>query len=837
MNSRIILFTPARSLIAIVFLLTINTAYSQRPVKEKITVTGKVTDASNSGPLEYATVSFTSPAGQVVGGGITDLEGNFAIQIPVGTYKVTYEFIGFKTKTLAAREFKIDETMPTISLAIDSESLDEVVVRAETTQVQVRLDKKIYNIGKDLTTSGATVGDALGNVPSVTVDVDGSIALRGNENVRILINGRPSALAGFGSTDALRALPAESIDRVEVITSPSARYDAEGTAGILNIILKKEKTRGLNGSVQLNAGYPASTSLNGNINWRTDKFNIFNTTGYRYRESPGNASFDNFYLSPNVDNPLVLEDRIYDRQDQNINTNLGIEYFVSDKTSITATGFFSTGMDEDETINETDEFNRITDTDGRLTNLAESRNRTENETEEDTNYQFSLNYITRFNETGHELTADFQYEDGREEQTSLIAETQTFPDRLELPSEFITTNEDESEYLIQSDYVLPIGEDAQFEAGFRGSYESTTTDYELTEQVIAGGNFVRNDSLSNIFTYDENVTAVYSQYGNKFGKFSFLAGLRFEYTQLVGDVEADDVTTIAGEEVDLDFDKSYSGLFPTLNLVYEIGDRENITLGYNRRINRPRGFFINPFPSRSSEANVFQGNPDLDPAFSNSFDLGYLKRWKEVTLTSSVYFQRETDAFERIQEQTGQVTSNGIPIIRRIPINLSSNERIGFEAGLLYNPADWLRLNGSFNFFQFTTEGDFNGINYDAKNTSYFARGSAKVTLPEDIEWQTNVFYRGPSNNAQTDTEGLLSVDLAFSKDIFGDNATIGFNVRDVFNSRIRRSFTESQTFLSDSEFQWRERSFNVSFIYRFNQKKERRQNSNRGDDDGDFEG
>ena len=270
-----------------------------------------------------------------------------------------------------------------------------------------------------------------------------------------------------------------------------------------------------------------------------------------------------------------------------------------------------------------------------------------------------------------------------------------------------------------------------------------------------------------------------------------------------------------------------------MNLIYELGERENITLGYNRRINRPRHWFLNPFPSRSSEANVFQGNPSLDPAYASAFDLGYLKRWDKITLTSSIYYQYETDSFERIQEDTGELTPNGIPIIRTIPINLSTNERIGFEAGVLYNPAKWLRFNGSFNFFRFSTEGEFNGVDYGADNTSWFARGSAKVSLPAKIDWQTNAFYRGPTNNAQTESEGILSINLAFSKDLFNDNATIGFNVSDLFNSRKRRSFTATDSFTSESEFQWRERSFNMSFTYRFNQKKERQRNGRQG---GDFE-
>ena len=823
-----------KNIFVISFIFVSNLVFAQpsspaTSVERDFKVGGRVLEMGTNLPLEYASISFLDAQGKIVSGGITDLDGRYEIVVPEGIYTVQYDFISFQTKQITNKVIDSNTTMPDVYLEIDSETLDEVIVRAETTEVQIRLDKKIYNIGKDLTTSGATVSDALDNIPSVTVDVDGAISLRGNENVRILINGKPSAIAGFGSTDALRQLPAESIERVEVITSPSARYDAEGTAGILNIILRKEKTLGLNGSVQTNLRYPTGSGVTGNINLRTDKFNIFNTTGFDYRESPGNAFFKNTYFSNNVDNPLVIEERDYDRKQKGFNTNLGFEYFLTETSSITAAGFFRISDGDDLTTNITDEFNSNN-------MLAESRTRIENELEDDTNFQFSLNYVNNFNTDGHKLEAQFQWETGEETEESLIEETNTCPMREVLPAEQIVQKEDETEYLLQVDYVLPIGENAQFEAGYRGDFENTITDYLLREEQTVGGGFVRNDSLSNIFDFTQNVHALYTQYGNKLGKFSFLLGVRMEATTLKGKVTGEDVTS--NGDFNFNFDKDYIGLFPTVNLVYELSEAENISLGYNRRINRPRSWFVNPFPSRSSEANVFQGNPDLDPSYASAFDLGYLRKFgQKLTLTSSVYYQYETDAFERIQEETGQQTPNGIPIIRSIPINLATNERIGFEAAILYNPLDWLRFNGSFNFFRFETEGDFNGVDYGSKNTSWFARGSTKVSLPYKIDWQTNMFYRGPSNNAQTENEGLLSVNLALSKDVFGDNGTIGFNVSDLFNSRKRQSLTTTDSFISESEFQWRERQFTLSFTYRFNQKKQRQRTREESFEDEGFEG
>ncbi|RMA64563.1 outer membrane beta-barrel family protein [Ulvibacter antarcticus] len=834
-----------RIYLSLLFVCITFTSYAQRPNTEMISVSGTIIEEGSNIPLEYATVAFIDASNKIVTGGITDINGTYKIDVAPGVYTVQFEFISYQTKRLTNQRLVKDITLPRVLLSLDASSLDEVVVRAETTEVQVRLDKKIYNIGKDLTASGATVSDALNNVPSVTVDVEGAISLRGNENVRILINGKPSAIAGFGSTDALRQLPAEAIERVEVITSPSARYDAEGTAGIINIILKKEKTLGLNGSFTANYGVPLSSGITANINLRTDKFNIFNTTGVRYSNSPGNAFFDNRYFSRTIidtatGNPITVdpafdrstEKRNYDRLRTGFNTNLGIEYFITDKSSLTASVFARTGDDTTTTTNLTNDYET-------LDNLAFTRVRIENEDEDEFSYQFSLNYVNKFNDDGHELTVDFQYENDSETEKSFITEQTTFPSIVASPSEDITSIEDQNEYLAAADYVLPIGENAQFEAGYRGTFDQTVTDYTLLEEAGTTGVFIRNDDISNVFTYNENVNALYTQYGNKFGDFSFLLGLRMENTQLKGKVNAE-IETTDPNAVPLNFDKNYTGLFPTVNLIYELAEDENITLGYNRRINRPRNWFINPFPSRSSEANIFQGNPDLNPAYASAFDLGYLKRWgRKFTLTTSIYFQNETDAFERIQEDTGQITSNGTPIIRTIPINLSTNKRYGFEAGVLYNPLKWLRLNSSFNFFKFVTEGSFNDIDYGAENTSWFARFSSKVSLPAKIDWQTSAFYRGPNNNSQTVSEGIFIMNLALSKDIMNDNATFAFNVSDLLNSRKRSSVTTTETFTSASEFQWRERQFNLSFTYRFNEKKkrERGQGGNGGDEGEGFEG
>lgn len=797
---------------------------------------GIITDDTGI-PLEMASISVLQ-GDELVDGGITDFNGNFTYQLFEGNYTLKIEYTSFETKKIKV-SLTENKDLGSIRLVTKISVLDEVQVVVEKTEVEVKLDKKIYNIGKDLTISGGTISDALNNVPSVSADVDGTISLRGNENVRILINGKPSTLAGFGDQDVLQQLPAESIERIEVISSPSARYDAEGTAGIINIVLKRDKTLGYNGSLQVNVGTPMNNGVTFNGNLRTEKFNFFNTTTYSKRKPPGNAIFDNTFTSGAFDR--ITEDRFYNRNQEDLTINFGSQYFISDYESITASMYVRPGQRNDYNENITNRF---------ANGEFDSRtSRDEFDSRDDNRHQAALNYEKQFDpeKRDHKITLDAQVSWRNRDQEVNIAENQFGmgnEDGFLLAQEKIFDTQRQIGYLIQGDYVLPLGKDGQFEAGFRGDFNDNNTIFDLSLLDDETGQLVPDD-LSNEFDYLENVGALYTQYGNKIGEnLSFLLGLRYEYTQLKGNT-----TPLLGESTGLDqfypdgdivtnFDNRFSNFFPTVNMIYKFENDQELTLGYNRRINRPRSWFINPFPSRTSRTNIFQGNPSLQPAFADAIDLGHLKRWDKLTLTSSIYYQRETNSFERIQEDLGIVTSDGINVIINRPINLSTNERVGAEVGALYNPTKKVRFNGSFNFFRFESNGEFRGQDFGATNLSFFGRLSSRVELPWGVNWQTNGFWRGPTENAQTKTESILSLDLAFSKDLFNDNATISFNVRDVFNSRRRIAFTETPLFTSQTEFQWRERQVTLSFVYRFNQQKnerEKRKNGGNFDDEGSF--
>jgi len=801
--------------------------FAQAPQITKVTVSGTVLDGETGQPLEYATITLqNSKRTQMLTGGITNEKGKFEVETFAGTYNIKVEYISFKSIEIKEKNLKENFDMGVLKLYTDSQKLDEVKIVAEKRDVEIRLDKKIYNVGKDLTIKGGTFTDLLENIPSVTTDAEGTVSLRGNDNVRILIDGKPSGLVGLSSTDALRQLPADAIESVEVITSPSARYDAEGTAGIINIILKKGKITGLNGSFSINTGTPDNYGANANLNFRTKKINLFNTTSYNYTNAPGNSDNkrENFFGSP--DNKFINEFRTFDRIRNNFNTNLGLEYFLTESSSIVGSVFFRGNGGKTGSDNFTNRLNESKE-------LVDQSLRREDENQKEQTVQYSLNYTKKFKTDGHQLTADFQSERSFEDQFSNISDRGIFPIASSPDIETNRTDENQDRILAQLDYVLPFGKNlqSQFEAGYRGNFNQLTTDFEV-DTLGVDGELTLDANLSNKLIYEENINAFYTQLGSKFGKFSILLGLRTE----ISDINVLLATT------NKTFNKNYTDYFPTINIGYEFNDEESLTLGFNRRITRPRSRFVNPFPSRSSETNLFQGNPDLNPSYSSALDLAYLKRWEKLTLTSSVYYQRSTGVFEFISEDTGVLTDNGDPIVRRFPVNLSTNKRVGFEFSGNYTPIKWWRINGNLNVFNSETNGDFDNVSFDANTTTWFTRLNSRVTLPGKIDFQQTVFYSGPSETAQNERKSVFTSNLALSKDILKEKASLVINVRDLFNSGARETDTRTSTFFSTSNFQFRKRQITLTFTYRFNQKKNQRernrqQNENQGGGEEEFGG
>ena len=793
------------------FLTLLFSAYINSQ-ENNLTISGKIIDSDFNTPLEYATISiYDSKKQNLINGVISDNSGFFSIELTKGLYDLKIEYISFETKTLEKIDVQNSIDLGIISLSINENLLDEIEVIGEKTEIEIKLDKTVYNIGKDLTLKGSSVSDVLDNLPSLEVDIDGNVSLRGNQSVRILINGKPSGLVGISSNDALKQFPSESVEKVEVITSPSARYNAEGTAGIINIVLRKNKLAGLNGSASLNLGDPRRVGISTNLNFRTKKISLFGNIGDNSTKYINGFKNETEYFTAREKNNFLYENGERNSERNSNYYNGGIEYFFNEKTSFVAS-FVNNSSD-----GLTNTSNLIDQTFDNINSLSE---RLEDENEIDENKEFSFNFSKKFNDKGHELTIDYQKEKSFEIESSSILNSKLKPIYERYLSEKITTDENQNSELYKIDYVLPIGEEGQFEAGFRRSNQHQKIDY-LVEKEDNLGNYISDNNLSNTLLYNEKVNAYYTQYGNKKNNFSFLLGLRFEesITNVTQVVNGDNTK------------KKYNDLFPTLNLALELKEDETITLGYNRRIRRARSYFINPFPSRSSITNIFQGNPNIEPTYSNGIDLGYLKRFSQTTINGSIYFRKSTGEFTFITESTGEsvlVNGNLVPVIRRTPINLASNSQTGVEFNVNYTQSKLWRVRGNINFFESDLKGEYNGVVYDSKNFSWSGGLNNYLKIFSSVDWQTSLSYRAPQKTAVSNRKARISSNTALSKDLMKDKLTLTFKVNDIFETQKWRIESFNENYRSYSESSWRGgRNFELNLIFRFNQKKSDRKRSN----------
>ncbi|WDF58525.1 outer membrane beta-barrel family protein [Flavobacterium sp. KACC 22758] len=798
-----------------------NYAQQGPPAKNKVKVTGKVFEKVTKQPLEYATISIMAPNDtKVIAGGITNPKGEFEVAVAPGTYNIKVEFISFKSTEIKQKSIQDDTNLGVVNLSEDAAQLNEVVVRAEKSTVEIKLDKKVYNVGQDMMVKGGTVSDVLDNVPSVSVDSEGNVSLRGSDNIRILIDGRPSQ--AINVAEALRQLPADAIEKVEVITNPSARYDAEGGSGIINIVLKKGKNQGFNGTFIASTGLPETYGLSANVNYKTEKLNYFTTAGYNYRTNEGggltNTSYYNADGSPKG---YLDEDRDTKRIRNGFNARGGVEWTITPTTFWTNAINYQKNTGEDKDLINYNNF----DAARAFTGSTYRLNNTDTGSE---NVEFTSNLIKNFNDKGHKLTADLSVSRNTDNSDGIITASPNFNTTL--------NDQVQKQVLLQADYVLPLGKGSQFEAGYKGSFGDLNNEYYVTDE-----NYVKDPNKSNTLEYKENINALYTQYGLKVNKFSYLFGLRWEDTNI-------QVNLLDNSQFNT---KKYNNLFPSAFISYEISDQSNLTASYSKRLTRPRGRFMNPALNYSSNINIFQGNPDLDPSLTDKYDVGYIKRWEKVTFSTSAYFENTKDVFSFVRTPNGD-NVDGIPVILSRPINLGREQKYGFEFTFNYTPFKWWRLNSNFNLYNVKTTGentytDTQGNlvvqNLDNQANTWFARINSKVTLPYKIDWQLNGTYNGEQKTAQGKNLDQFSMNTALSKDILKDKATIAFNISDIFNSRIMRSYTylqndttlESQK--SYSEMQFRKRQFNLSFTYRFNKPKSERDKNAQPKNDGGGEG
>ena len=755
---------------------------------KSVKVTGKVIDQTTQSPLGYATITFiNSKTKNIVAGETTDESGIFKLKIPTGKYNIKIEFLSFKSYVLENKEITKDFDMQVIELAPNVEQLAGIEVVGERSTVEYKLDKKVFNVGKDIISKGGNVTDILDNVPSVSVDAGGSISLRGNANVRILINGKPSVLSANGG---LEQLPADLVSKVEVITNPSARYEASGTAGIINVVLKKNKLGGLGGSLQLTSGYPANHRTNLNMNFKTEKFNLFTNIGYRYSNYFGERTRHQI-VNGNGLTKILNQTEDLKRNDDHFNFYVGGDYYFNEKNTLTVSYYKNIIKNTDELDLKYSYSNSVGEIDSVITQF-------ENYYEPQNFNQLEIDYVKTFDTKGRKFTTSIVYDWWNDDENESLTLQHMIPFSEEKTKIITRDIESSKDLLIQTDFVSPLKNNGRFEAGFRGEIRRITSDYSAT---------INDEPLpdfNNLLDYDEQIYGAYLQYGKKLKKFNYLFGLRTE----LSDIGIKDRNDIFND------DKKYIGFFPTAHLTYNFSEKTNLQLSYSRRINRPRFWQLNPFGGLSDTRNRFVGNPDLNPMYTDSYELGLLKRWEKITINPSIYFQHNTDFFQfltRIDEEGNFLT---------FPINLSYENRGGAELSVIYNPNKWLRLSGDFNYYQFKQVGNFENVSFDTEDNNWSARINSRMKFHKGLTMQGTFRYRGKNESGQTLTKAQKSLDFGISKDLLGDKANLSLNFRNILDSRVENQTTTGENYILEAEGKRYGRRFSATFTYRFNRKK-----------------
>lgn len=778
---------------------------------------GKVIDSKTNQPVDFATVALVKKSdSKTIKVAQTDLQGNFKIEnIPFDTYTIKVSFVGYEpfskeNITLTANNPSFNAG--TIKLNVSASNvLQEVVVQSERSTIQLGLDRKVFSVKESLVSEGGTATDLLANVPSVSVDIDGNVSLRGADNVRVLIDGKPSAIGGGNIANILQSLPASAIESIELITNPSSKYDPEGQSGIINIVLKKNRKVGLNGSLAFTAGSYDSYNANTSLSYRDTRFNLYGNYSFRKAERIGGGFNNTTYLNSDR---LINNNTDSRRENSNHTFKIGSDFYLNSKTTIGVSGNVSLRSGErNEDINYL--FQNIPNQSG-----SSFRNTTGEDTDE--GYDLNFDFTRQFKRKGENLTANVQFGQDKEDGSERFNQnffTPTGSQRDTLDRRITDNKEFTRNYNIQIDYTLPFSDKQKFEAGYRTTVRNDE-ESQISELFDRTQNrFLTDASLTNDFYLDDIVHAVYTNYQNQLtDKIGFQAGLRAEQAYLNTNYVG---LTSGSTKGKLD----YFRVYPSLFLTNKMSEDQQLQLSYTRRVNRPRGWQVNPFMDIADPNNIRVGNPNLRPEDIHSFELSYIKYWNAFTLTSSAYFRQVNDVVQGIRSLVIDYNTNSSNPVTGIAdsstimqfFNLSKNQSSGLE---LISRADIMKgfnLTGNVNLYHTKFEGNpqykiegRSGFNWNANLTGNFQ-------FPNNISAQFNTHYMAPRVSPQGRTKEMFGMDAGLRYDFMKNKAAaISLNVRDLFNTRRWAQYTETIDLIQESERRMQGRMFNLTFSYRF---------------------
>jgi outer membrane receptor protein involved in Fe transport len=765
-------------------------------------ISGTLHDERTNEHIEYGNiVLFRSKDSTMVTGSATDPKGKFLISnIPAGKYYIKASFIGYEVKTIGGITISpqsADVKLGDIAIKPVSANLSGVEIVAEKSLVTNNLDKKVVNVSKSMALSGGTATDIMENIPSVAVDAEGNVSLRGNQNITLLIDGKPASQAGISSSDILNQLPASAIESVEVITNPSVKYDPDGTSGIINIVLKKKALQGFNGQISGTLGTNEKYNGSLNLNYRADKINVYGGVDARYGLNQNRS--ENTRTSTFGDVVTVLKQEQTGENFRNsLNFNGGMDYFIDTRNNLTFSvqrrimSFGQEGTTANRNYYGTDSLTRYFDRYNKSDRTMKSMN-------------YTLSYKHLFPQKGREFTQDIVYNDNRMDNDQQIAQREynvsdlTVMGNPQLEHNFAVNKN--YFFTAQGNYIHPFNSGARLESGYKISYRDMQMDYDYTRFNFTDSLWENQEALKNHYDFTEQIYAVYAIYGNSWKKLKYQAGLRYEQVYTNSKVEQTGMT----------YKHPYYSFYPSFHSQYDLGKNREIQLSYSRRVDRPSPRDMNPYVDYSDSLNIRQGNPDLMPEYTNSLELGLLKYWEKTSLTATAFFRNTTGMVEEVV----RLDSSGVSY--EMPQNINNSKSYGLELVGSANPAKWLRLNGNLSFYRSQVSAVPEYEIPATESFSWSGRVNASFNYSKDGSFQLMGNYASPRKELQSHDAGTFFMDAMLRHDFFKSKLSVSLRLTDIFNTRNHNSTTTGTNFVTESKRYMESRVFYAGVQLRLN--------------------